>query len=150
MPTLLLDSLCLLILAASSRNFRKIIFKLRNIKRNLNFPLKKGAYTYWFSKNFTCLRSFHSLRLLFFKKNYMPTFIREPTFIRYLRVPPMIGIAHATFSTFFIVNTPASLYILAFDRWGCSSSSSSRCLTFTNSIPEYVQNMIDSQRVITF
>ena len=78
------DSLFLLILTASFRFFPLFYGIFKKIHTNTN----KIALFFenCLSEKITCLRLFHSLRLLILGKFYMPTFIQEPMFIGYSRV----------------------------------------------------------------
>lgn len=83
MPTPLFESLRLLILIFLISFIMEFFKKL---KKNHIINSKTALFRKEMVRKFTCLRLFHSLRLLILGKFYMPTFIQEPTFIRYSRV----------------------------------------------------------------
>ena len=72
-------------------------FRCTFVLKSTYFLFIKGAYVYWYFQFFPSLRLFHSLRLLNFNKFPMPTFIKEPTFIRYLRVCTYLSVFNETF-----------------------------------------------------
>ena len=86
MPTPLFDSLCLFILTVS---FRLLLYLVWIFQKSLKINTINSKIDL-FCKNllwkFTCLHLIQGLRLSIFRNFYMPTFIQEPTFIRYFRV----------------------------------------------------------------